>query len=125
VLVVGLGGEARELAVDVGAAGELAQVGAPGLDLAIFDERLGEVVEDERLPRVAIDEEGHRLELRRPEHQIVAEVVGLEQEHAAVQGLARHRVQVVAGAHPVAQPLELRVLGVAIEQRADVGLGER
>ena len=54
--MIGLGREPRELAVDVGAAGELAEVRAPGLDDAFADAGLRAVVEDEGLVGMAVDE---------------------------------------------------------------------
>ena len=59
--VIGLGQQAGELAVDVGTGGEPPQKGLPGLERAIPDGGLGEMVEDKGLPGEGLREDVYHI----------------------------------------------------------------
>lgn len=110
--VAHFGDDAGEFAGEVGAFGEFADAGEPGVVAAGGgDDGFGDVVEDEGLAGVAVDEGGGVGEVARVDEDVVDEAMAVELGDAVVEVIAEDEGVVGFVLDDVADAFEQRVRG--------------
>lgn len=122
--VVGFGDEAGNFAENIRTAGEVGEVARPGIEFSGADGRLGDVIEDKNLVGMTIDEADGGGKLVVDNEDVVGEIAGAELRESGVEVGAIH-VCVGLSLEDVANTFERGMVGEAVEEIADGGIGER
>jgi len=113
--VIGLSDQARELAVDVIALGQLGDVLAPWREHAVPDPRLRDVIEDEDLLRVASDEFDRLRQVTLEDENVIDQVELAQRPDSSVEVRAKHVVLVRLALQHVTHALELLARGESLQ----------